>query len=200
MRVPLPLEITRTSLAWPPAVRPIGASVHRLPAAFPRGILAVALAAAFGLACPLAWGGVHKCSGAGGTPVYQESSCAPGKELRNFDMDPPPLSVVPGFVPEPTPRSAATPTAPPARSPARPTSRGSAGAARGDSSERRHVHGGMTEGEVLARLGRPDARSGGKKGRSVWTYLPATGDAQTMTSISFEHGVVAGVERKVVRK
>ncbi|MEP7205588.1 MAG: hypothetical protein ABI920_01520 [Casimicrobiaceae bacterium] len=65
---------------------------------------------------------------------------------------------------------------------------------------RRHVHGGMSEAEVLARLGRPDARSSGsRKGRMSWTYLPARGDLQTVTTIHFERGVVAEIDRRVMR-
>ena len=69
----------------------------------------------------------------------------------------------------------------------------------GDAAQRRYVREGMTEGEVLARLGSPDLASG-KGGRKVrWTFLPAPGDPQTMTTIGFEDGRVASVERVTVR-
>jgi hypothetical protein len=58
----------------------------------------------------------------------------------------------------------------------------------------------MHEGEVLARLGAPDLKSGGG-GRRVarWTYMPVAGDAQTLTTVVFEYGKVVEVERKVMR-
>jgi hypothetical protein len=56
----------------------------------------------------------------------------------------------------------------------------------------------MSEGEVLARLGKPDlATKGGRRMR--WTFLPAPGDPQTMTLVRFEDGRVVEVERRVVR-
>jgi hypothetical protein len=59
----------------------------------------------------------------------------------------------------------------------------------------------MSEGEVRARLGQPDATSGAKDRKSArWTYLPAPGDPQTVTSVTFANGVVSHVERKIVRK
>jgi hypothetical protein len=58
----------------------------------------------------------------------------------------------------------------------------------------------MHEGEVMARIGPPDMRSGGG-GRKLarWTYMPAVGDPQTLTTVVFEYGKVIEVERKVVR-
>src|SRR5439155_1575803 len=46
------------------------------------------------LAVP-AHAGVYKCANEKGV-VYQDTACAPGKELRNLDTDPANLSVVPG--------------------------------------------------------------------------------------------------------
>src|SRR5438045_4115887 len=55
------------------------------------------------LCVPLAHAGVYKCAGENGTVVYQEDACAQGKELRNFDTDPPDLSIIPGrAVPAPS--------------------------------------------------------------------------------------------------
>ena len=65
--------------------------------------------------------------------------------------------------------------------------------------ERRHLREGMSDGEVLARLGAPDLKSGGGRGTASWTYLPAPGDAQTVTVVRIERGKVLGVDRKIVR-
>lgn len=57
----------------------------------------------------------------------------------------------------------------------------------------------MTDAEVFARLGPPDFQAG-KTGRKMrWTYLPAAGDAQTVTLVKFEDGKVVGVERSILR-
>ena len=57
----------------------------------------------------------------------------------------------------------------------------------------------MSDAEVVARLGPPDFQAG-KGGRKMrWTYLPAAGDAQTVTLVKFEDGRVAGVERSILR-
>lgn len=150
---------------------------------------------------------VYKCAGPGGVPVYQGIHCPAGSELRDLDAQPPTLSVVPGV------RAAevieGTGAAPEraraarleARRSVRPEGRSLNRTMQRDASERRHIHTGMTEAEVLARLGRPDLRSGAaRKGRVRWSYLPAAGDGQTLTNVTFEHGVVADVERKIVQR
>jgi hypothetical protein len=38
---------------------------------------------------------VFKCAGERGAPVYQEAPCPPGKELRNFQANPPEITVLP---------------------------------------------------------------------------------------------------------
>src|SRR5262245_58710034 len=38
---------------------------------------------------------VYKCAGDKGVPVYQEMPCSPGKELRNFQTDPPEITILP---------------------------------------------------------------------------------------------------------
>ena len=58
----------------------------------------------------------------------------------------------------------------------------------------------MTEAEVVARIGRPDATTGGKNRQAHWSYLPAEGDPDTVTSILFAGGVVSEVTRKVVKR
>jgi len=59
----------------------------------------------------------------------------------------------------------------------------------------------MSEAEVLARLGRPDATAGGNKQHQArWSYLPTDGDPDTVTTITFSGGMVSDVSRKVVRR
>lgn len=148
-----------------------------------------------------ATGAVYKCAGDGGTPVYQEFPCPPGKELRNFDRDPPPLTIVPGGVAgATTPKSAREPRRPAGKPAPAKTQR--TPKPQRDPAERRHAHAGMTEGEVLAKLGRPDVTAGGgaRKGKGRWTYLPAPGDADTITTLMIDRGVVVDVERKVVKR
>ena len=38
---------------------------------------------------------VYKSAGEGGGPIYQEMPCAKGKELRNFQTDPPEITILP---------------------------------------------------------------------------------------------------------
>lgn len=145
---------------------------------------------------------VYKCAGDGGRLVYQEMPCEPGKELRNFQTDPPEITVLPG-----PPRGTASP---PAQAGSRPSDDAKASKAKtpqavgkrvNDVGERRHVRAGMSEGEVLARIGSPDVTSGQKNGQRLrWTWLPADGDPDTITTITLVNGVVADVERRVVKK
>jgi hypothetical protein len=60
---------------------------------------------------------------------------------------------------------------------------------------------GMTEAEVLARVGNPDVTVGSKGAASPrWTYMPAPGDPETTTMLQFNKGVVVDIDRKVVKK
>ena len=139
---------------------------------------------------------MYKCAGDGGTPVYQDAPCPPGRELRNFATDPANVSVLPM---RPPPGSVSRVTAPPREKPAKPTKADRKQVDAGNAAERRHVQPGMHEGEVLARLGAPDLRSGKGGGKLArWTYMPAAGDPQTLTTVVFEYGKVVEVERKVV--
>ena len=59
----------------------------------------------------------------------------------------------------------------------------------------------MSEGRVLAKLGRPDRKSSsGRKGKVLWTYLPVPGDADTVTTLTIEHGIVIYLERSTVKR
>jgi hypothetical protein len=73
-----------------------------------------------------------------------------------------------------------------------------------NASERKFIHDGMTEGEVLVKIGKPDRESDVSGGGAViaerkWTYLPAPGDQQTVTTITIREGKVTHVERQVIR-
>src|SRR5215472_17381213 len=166
----------------------------RLIAVF-RALLAVVLLAS--LAASPSVAALVKCADDRGRVVYQDIACPPGKELRNLDADPATLSVVPG-----TPVQAATTTAKPARSVRLSTTRVAAHRNKpGNPAERRFIHNGMSEAEVIMRIGRPDVRSKGhgKAGGMRWSYLPAAGDADTLTSLTLAGGKVVDVERRVAR-
>ena len=97
---------------------------------------------------------IYKCSGAAGSVAYQDAPCAPGTELRNFATDPPTLSVIPGTpVPGATsvPRAAARPERVNASSGSR-TMSGRMSMA----NERRFIQVGMSQAEVIQRIGKPD--------------------------------------------
>jgi len=159
---------------------------------------AVAAVAAGGSGNTLA--AIYKCIDADGKqPIYQDSPCPAGKELRNFDTDPAEVSIVPFRA---VPGTATTMTAPKdAKSPPVPKSaKKKDTAAVVDVAERRFIVPGMNEGEVVARIGAPDMSSGGKgRKTSRWSYLPAPGDPQTITTVVFDYGKVIEVERKVVK-
>lgn len=141
--------------------------------------------------------GVWKCQGRDRVPVYQDKPCDPGSELKDLTAEPPALSVVPLAIPSEAARQ--RPAAKHVdKPPARPR-RAEAPAPRGDANERRFVHEGMSEGEVLLRLGPPDLASPKSARKARWTFLPAPGDPQTMTLVQFEDGRVVHVERRVVR-
>lgn len=140
-----------------------------------------------------------KCRGDQGSVVYQDQPCNPGMELRNFDTDPAAVSVVPGSpvaatsAPPAAQRARAAPVA--RRAPAQQLSSGKA-------AQRRFIRTGMSESDVIRRIGEPevDARSSGKQGKDgkQWSYLPAAGDPDTITTLTIVGGLVADVERKVV--
>jgi hypothetical protein len=142
---------------------------------------------------------VHKCRGERGVPIYQETPCEPGRELRDFGADPPTVSVIPFG----GPGSSSLPPSPARgergnretrdKRPGEPSTTATARA-----EERRHLHVGMTEAEVRARLGPPEMTSG-KSGKVRWSYLPAPGDPSTITTVRLENGRVVAVDRNVVR-
>lgn len=157
------------------------------------------LIAAIALAAP-AQATVYKCLLDNGRVFYQDAPCAPGRELRNFDQDPANVSVVP-FARPPNPAPARS-TAKKVRTEAGRKTPGKAGkppAHPGDPAQRKFLRPGMTEGEVLARVGPPDMTSGRNRKGQRWTYMPASEDPHTITNLQFEGGRLVDIERKVIR-
>lgn len=144
---------------------------------------------------------VYKCAGPDRVPVYQDAPCPPGKELRNFQTDPPEITVLPApqLIGDKAPAPAEARRAPREKAPAAPAKAAESRLA-ATAGERRFLRPGMTEGEVIARVGTPEVTSrGGKPATTRWTYLPADGDNETITVVTFANGVVADVVRKLVR-
>jgi hypothetical protein len=142
---------------------------------------------------------IYKCQGDNGAPVYQDEPCRAGKELRDFDKDPPTVSIMPlGPAAGTTTRQTLPATQPAVKIKTGARSKPSAPA--GNPSDRKFLAPGINEGEVITRVGPPDMKSGGS-GRKIarWTYLPVPEDAQTITTLTFEHGRLVEVERKVVK-
>jgi hypothetical protein len=137
---------------------------------------------------------IYKCANEKGGVIYQDTACAPGKELRNLDADPATLSVVPG-----TPAPAATAAAAPAAKPARAQT-GTVKVKGGDPAERKFIQAGMSEAEVILKIGRPEIEAKGRgKNGNRWSYMPTAGDPNTLTTLTLAGGKVTHVERKVVR-
>jgi Protein of unknown function (DUF2845) len=73
-----------------------------------------------------------------------------------------------------------------------------------DAAERKFVRAGMSEGEVLMKIGRPDSEStdtggGSKIAVKRWVYFPAPSDPQTVTTLTMREGRVVEVSRDVSR-
>lgn len=159
-----------------------------------RHLLAVAIASA--LAAP-ASATVYKCARDDGSVTYQEDPCPAGRELRDFDRDPPTVSVVPFRI---VPGVDTHVVAPGTSAPRAASERKSRKRAErhGNAAERRFLVPGIGEGEVVARIGRPDMSSGAGRKTMRWTYLPTPEDPQTVTTLTFDLGRLIEVERKVV--
>ena len=145
-----------------------------------------------------------KCRNDSGTPVYQDAPCKPGMELRNFDTDPATVSVVP-FAPAAVPPTPPQASRPPAAQAARRQMIARLGSDKGAerASERRFIRTGMSESEVVRRIGKPEVNTSSgrnkRKDAKHWSYLPAPGDPDTITTVTIVGGQVAEVERKIVR-
>ena len=156
---------------------------------------------ALALVPPVARADVYKCAGDTGNPVYQEMPCASGKELRNFQTDPPQITILPAQGRPKTPAPAAAKDAPVNDAKADKDAKPGKSALAGDASERKLIRTGMTEAEVLAKLGPPDITTGARNSAVVrWTYMPAPGDPETITAVTLTKGAVTDIERKVMRK
>jgi hypothetical protein len=158
--------------------------------------------AVLALVSSIAGADVYKCAGEGGIPVYQEMPCGQAKELRNFQLDPPEITILPaprGLSNAPNAiRDTPAKNAKADKDAARP---GKAAGLVGDAAERMHVRLGMSEAEVQAKLGYPDMTVGNKSAAAPrWTYLPAPGDPETVTTLTFAKGTLVDIERKVVKK
>ena len=73
-----------------------------------------------------------------------------------------------------------------------------------DVGERRFIQDGMSEGQVLMKIGKPDSESedsggGAKIKEKTWVYFPAPGDSQTLTTLVPREGKVIRVTRTVSR-
>ena len=141
-----------------------------------------------------------KCRGDQGGVLYQDAPCRHGMALRNFDIDPATVSVGPGSPVAAPPLPAAAQRARGPQVARRPHEQKISAA---KVAERRFIRTGMSESEVIQRIGKPevDARASRKQGKDGkhWSYLPAAGDPDTITTLTIVGGLVANVERKVVR-
>ncbi len=73
-----------------------------------------------------------------------------------------------------------------------------------DAGDRKFISEGMSEGQVLMKIGKPDSESvdsggGAKVTEKRWIYFPAPGDSQSMTTLTIRDGKVTKVDRQVSR-
>ena len=161
--------------------------------------LAIAVGCAFALSWPLpAFAGMYKCARDDGSVMYQEDPCPPGRQLRDLERDPATVSVVP-FRVAPAPDARASGRAPRVSSKAERKPQKAVAYRKGNPAERKFLVPGIGEGEVVARIGRPDMSTGAGRKTVRWTYLPAAEDPGTITMLTFEIGRLVQVERKVIR-
>ncbi len=169
------------------------------------GLLGLALVGLVG--APSAIGGMYKCAVDGRPPLYQDTPCPAGHELRDFDRDPATVSVIPSGgtrseIPAPSRRvKAVKPPSEAGRAALHAPSRASERArkAPGDARLRKFLRPGMSEGEVVARVGRPDTTGARNRKGTRWTYMPVAEDANTITTLTFEEGKLADIDRRVIR-
>jgi hypothetical protein len=167
------------------------------PAIAPAAVVA-GLAFTFVLGVPSqALAGLYKCARDDGTVTYQEDPCPAGKELRDLERDPPTLSVVPFRIAPGPDTHVAVPRAASPRASGGSKSRKDS-ERQGNPAERKFLVPGIGEGEVVARVGRPDMSTSGGRKIVRWTYLPVPGDPGTITTLTFELGRLVEVERKVI--
>jgi hypothetical protein len=80
----------------------------------------------------------------------------------------------------------------------------SASLANAADTERKFIREGMSEGEVLVKIGRPDSESSDSGGGAKvvvkrWIYLPSPGDPQMITTLTIRDGKVTEVNRQMSR-
>lgn len=166
---------------------------------FPPRAVVAGLAVALALALPApAQAGLYKCARDNGAVTYQEDPCPAGRELRDFERDPATVSVVPFHIPPGADTHVVAPRATPTRVPGERKSRKNT-ARSGNPAERKFLVPGIGQGEVVARIGRPDMSTGAGRKTVRWTYLPASEDPGTITTLTFDLGRLVEVERKVIR-
>jgi len=73
-----------------------------------------------------------------------------------------------------------------------------------DAAERRFISPGMTEAQVLLKIGKPDSESIDSGGAALvtvkrWTYMPDSRDPQTVTTVVLRNGKVQSANREVTR-
>ena len=124
---------------------------------------------------------VYKCANGKGGVIYQDTKCAPGTEMGDVDVDPARANAVPGAAAK---AAAAKPATASTRS--------------RNAAERRSLEVGMSEAEVIQKVGRPDVEDKGAS-QARWTYMPSAGDPDTLTTLTFGAGKVTNIERKPVR-
>lgn len=138
---------------------------------------------------------VHKCADPSGAIVYQDRPCGPQSLSAWPSGAEGALSVVPGtrlpsIVREPRPPP------PPRTERVRKTE----AAKPGNPADRRHLRTGMSEGEVVARIGPPDLTTGKGRRQSRWTWMPVAADPDTITTVLFDTGRAIEIERTVVKR
>ena len=168
----------------------------RVSALRPSNVAVIALLATSIGHAPPSPAAIHKCTGAGGATSYQDRPCGPAAEPVDFDGATSALSVLPS----PAAGTSVVRRAEPTRS-ARPERARRAEATQpANAVERRYLRAGMSEGEVVARIGPPDLTSGKGRRLARWTWMPAPGDPDTITVVLFDVGRIVEVERTVVKR
>jgi hypothetical protein len=153
------------------------------------------LALAIGNALP-AGAAIHKCSGADGATSYQDRPCGPSSAPADFDGATAPLSVTPS----PSTGTSVVRREVPARASRVDRPRRAETPRPGNPADRKHLRAGMSEGEVVARIGPPDLTTGKGRRLARWTWMPAPGDPDTITVVLFDVGRIVEIERTVVKR
>lgn len=159
------------------------------------GAMIAVFAIPIGVAPP-AGAAIHKCSGANGATSYQDRPCGPSATPADFDGTTAPMSVLPS---PPTGTTGVRREAP-ARAARAERARRPESPRRGNPADRKHLRAGMSEGEVVARIGPPDLTTGKGRRLARWTWMPVPGDPDTITVVLFDVGRIVEIERTVVKR